>query len=202
MAISASDVMKLRAATGLGMMQCKEALQEAGGDQQKAVELLRKKGLQTAEKRSGRATANGLVRSYIHHNNRIGVLVQVNCETDFVARNEDFDKFVTDLCMHIAASSPAAVSRDQVDPKVVQSEREIAREQVKDKPENIQKKIIDGKLDKFFAQRVLLEQAWVHDDKQTVEDVLKVLIGKIGENMRIARFARFDIADTPDQPAE
>ena len=202
MAISASDVMKLRAATGLGMMQCKEALQEAGGDQEKAVELLRKKGLQTAEKRGGRTTANGLVRSYIHHNNRLGVLVQVNCETDFVARNEDFDKFVTDLCMHIAAFSPATVSRDQVDAKVVASEREIAREQVKDKPENIQEKIIDGKLDKFFAQRVLLEQAWVHDDKQTVEDVLKTLIGKIGENMRVIRFARFDIGDTPDQPDE
>ena len=202
MAISAAEVKKLREATGLGMMQCKEALQEAGGDQEKAVELLRKKGLQTAEKRVGRATANGLVRSYIHHNNRVGVLVQVNCETDFVARNEDFDKFVTDLCMHIAAFSPVAVSRDEVDAKVIEAEREIAREQVKDKPANIQEKIIDGKVDKFFAERVLLEQAWVHDDKQTVEDVLKSLIGRVGENMQIARFARFDVADTPDQPAE
>ncbi|MBN2583372.1 MAG: translation elongation factor Ts [Planctomycetes bacterium] len=199
MAISAADVKKLRETTGLGMMECKKALEEAAGDQEKAVELLRKKGLQTAEKRVGRATANGLVRSYIHHNYRVGVLVQVNCETDFVARNEDFGKFVTDLCMHIAAFSPLAVSREEVDAKIVESEREIAREQVKDKPANIQEKIIDGKLDKFFAERVLLEQPWVHDDKQSVEQILKGLIGKIGENMRIVRFARFDIGETPEQ---
>ncbi|HOI54038.1 MAG TPA: translation elongation factor Ts [Phycisphaerae bacterium] len=198
MAISPADVKKMREATGLGMMECKKALEEAGGDQEKAVELLRKKGLQTAEKRTGRATANGLVRSYIHHNHRVGVLVQVNCETDFVARNEDFGKFVADLCMHIAAFSPLSVSRDQVDPKVVATERDIAREQVKDKPAAIQDKIVEGKLDKFFAERVLLEQPWVHDDKQSVEQILKGLIGKIGENMRIVRFARFDISETPE----
>ncbi len=196
MAISPADVKRLREATGLGMMECKKALEETGGNQEKAVELLRKKGLQTAEKRTGRATANGLVRSYIHHNNRVGVLVQVNCETDFVARNEDFGKFVADLCMHIAAFSPISVSRDQVDPKIVATERDIAREQVKDKPAAIQDKIIEGKLDKFFAERVLLEQPWVHDDKQSVEQILKGLIGKIGENIRIVRFARFDIGDT------
>jgi elongation factor Ts len=195
MAISPADVKRLREATGLGMMECKKALEETGGNQEKAVELLRKKGLQTAEKRTGRATANGLVRSYIHHNNRVGVLVQVNCETDFVARNEDFGKFVADLCMHIAAFSPISVSRDQVDPKIVATERDIAREQVKDKPAAIQDKIIEGKLDKFFAERVLLEQPWVHDDKQSVEQILKGLIGKIGENIRIVRFARFDIGD-------
>jgi len=195
MAISPADVKRLREATGLGMMECKKALEETGGNQEKAVELLRKKGLQTAEKRTGRATANGLVRSYIHHNNRVGVLVQVNCETDFVARNEDFGKFVADLCMHIAAFSPISVSRDQVDPKIVATERDIAREQVKDKPAAIQDKIIEGKLDKFFAERVLLEQPWVHDDKQSVEQILKGLIGKSGDNIRIVRFARFDIGD-------
>lgn len=195
MAITAADVKKLREMTGQGMMECKKALEESGGDAEKAVQILRKKGLATAEKRVGRATANGVVLGYMHHTGRIGVIAQVNCETDFVARNDDFRSFVTEMCKHIAAFSPVAVSRDQVDPNLVENEREVAREQVKDKPANIQEKIVEGKIDKWFAQVVLLEQPWIHDDKKTVGDVLKELIGKIGENMQVIRFARFDVAD-------
>jgi len=199
MAISAADVKALREATGLGMMECKKALEESGGDQEKAVDILRKKGLKTAEKRVGRATANGLVASYIHHTKRIGVAVQINCETDFVARNEELQDFAADLCKHICAFSPLAVSRDQIDPTVAEKERDILREQVqeqhKGKPEQVQEKILDGMLGKFYAERVLLEQPWIHDDKQTVEGVLKALIGKIGENMQIVRFARLDVAE-------
>ncbi len=195
MAISAADVKKLRELTGQGMMECKKALEESGGDVDKAIQSLRKKGLQTAEKRIGRTTANGVVLSYIHHNQRIGVMTQVNCETDFVARNEEFRAFVVELCKHIAAYSPVCISRDQVDPKLVANERDIAADQVKDKPAEIVDKIVDGKMDKFFAEKVLLEQAWIHDDKQAVGDVLKTLIGKIGENIQIVRFARFDVGD-------
>ena len=195
MAISPADVKKLREATGQGMMECKKALEEASGDQQKAIEILRKKGFATAEKRVGRATANGVVLSYMHHTRRVGVMAQVNCETDFVARNEEFQAFVVELCKHICAFNPISVSREQVDPKVLESEREIARAQVQGKPANIVEKIVEGKVDKFCAERVLLEQPWIHDDKQTVGDVLKALIGKIGENMQIVRFARFDVAD-------
>lgn len=195
MAISAADVKKLREMTGQGMMECKKALEESGGDIEKAIQSLRKKGLQTAEKRVGRTTAQGVVLSYIHHNQRIGVMTQVNCETDFVSRNEEFRSFVVELCKHIAAYSPVCVSRGQVDPKLVANEREIAADQVKDKPANIIDKIVDGKMDKFFAEKVLLEQPWIHDDKQSVGEVLKSLIGKIGENMQIVRFARFDVSD-------
>jgi elongation factor Ts len=195
MTISAGDVKKLRELTGQGMMECKKALEEAGGDVDKAIQSLRKKGLQTAEKRIGRKTANGVVLSYIHHNQRIGVMTQVNCETDFVARNEQFREFVVELCKHVAAYSPVCVSRDQVDSKLVANEREIAADQVKDKPANIIEKIVDGKMDKFFAEKVLLEQPWIHDDKQSVGEVLKGLIGKIGENIQIVRFARFDVGD-------
>ena len=195
MTISAADVKKLRELTGQGMMECKKALEESGGDVEKAIQSLRKKGLQTAEKRVGRTTANGVVLSYIHHNQRIGVMAQVNCETDFVARNEQFRAFVVELCKHIAAYSPVCVSRNEVDPKLVANEREIAADQVKDKPANMVEKIVDGKMDKFYAEKVLLEQPWIHDDKQSVGEVLKALIGKIGENMQIIRFARFDLGD-------
>ena len=198
MSISAADVKKLREMTGQGMMECKKALEEAGGDKEKAVQLLRKKGLATAEKRVGRATANGVVLGYMHHTGRIGVIAQVNCETDFVARNEEFRSFVVEMCKHICAFSPLAVSREQVDPKLVENEREIAREQVKDKPAAMQEKIITGKLDKWYAQFVLLEQPWIHDDKKSVGGVLKELIGKIGENMQVIRFARFDLGDQID----
>ena len=197
MAITAEAVRKLREMSGQGMMECKKALEEAGGDQTKALELLRKKGFATAEKRIGRPTANGIVHAYIHHNKRIGVLVQVNCETDFVARNADFVKFADDLSKHIAAFSPIAVSRSQVDLKIVESEREIAKAQVVGKPANILEKIVEGKLDKYFAERVLLEQPWIHDDKQSVGDILKSLIGKIGENIQITQFARFDVGVVP-----
>lgn len=199
MAISAADVKKLREATGQGIMECKKALEKTDGDQEKALQLLRKKGLQMAEKRTGRATAHGVVLGYMHHTGRVAVLTQVNCETDFVARNEDFRKFVTEVCKHICAFSPVAVSRDEVDPKQVEAERDVAREQVKDKPEAIQEKIIEGKLDKWFAQFVLLEQPWIHDDKKSVGDILKELIGKTGENMQIVRFARLDVADPIDE---
>lgn len=201
MAITAADVKKLREMTGLGMMDCKQALSEAGGDTEKAVELLRKKGLKTAEKRLGRATANGIVASYMHHTGRVGVLLQINCETDFVARNEELKAFAIECCKHICAFRPLAVSRDELDPEVVAKERALQMEQLNEqhanKPENIREQILEGSMNKWYAERVLMEQPWIHDDKQTADSMLKALIGKIGENIRIVRFARLDVDDVP-----
>jgi len=195
MVISAAEVKKLRDATGLSMMECKKALEETGGDQDKAVQVLRKKGLQAAEKRAGRSTGHGLVHCYMHHTRRVGVMCQINCETDFVARNADFQQFAKDLCLHVCMWNPLVVSREQVPANLVEAEREIAREQVKDKPLQTQEKIIEGKVNKFFSEKVLLDQPWIHDDKRTVDGVLKELISKIGENLRIVRFSRFDVGD-------
>jgi elongation factor Ts len=194
MAITADDVRKLRERTGQGMMECKRALEEAGGDSEKAVEVLRKKGLATAEKKASRTAAQGRVHAYIHHNGKVGVLVEVNCETDFVAKNEQFQAFLNDLCLHICAMSPLAVRREEVASDLVETEKRIAREQVTGKkPENVIEKIVEGKVNKWFAERVLLEQPFVKDQDHSVEAVLKNLIAKIGENIVINRFARFEV---------
>lgn len=195
MPVSAKDVRELREKTGAGMMDCKHALKETSGDLEKAVKLLRTKGLADAAKRSGRTTTEGLVDSYIHPGGRIGVLIEVGCETDFVARNADFQDFVHDLAMHVAASAPRYLSRDEVPPEVVDSELAIYSEQAsaEDKPENIQNKIAQGKLEKFYTQFCLAEQPFVKDDKISVEELRGDIVGKIGENVEIKRFVRYEL---------
>jgi elongation factor Ts len=179
-------------------MECKRALEESGGDTEKAVDILRKKGLATAEKRSGRATAQGRIHSYIHHNGRVGVLLEVNCETDFVAKNEQFQALLSDLCLQICAAAPIAVRREEVPAALVERERAIAREQVTGKPANIVEKIVDGKLNKWYAERVLLEQPFVKDQDRTVKDVLTEAVAKTGENIVVQRFARFEVGETAE----
>jgi len=195
MAISAKDVMRLRETTGIGMMKCKQALFDADGDFEKAIDVLRKQGLATADRRAGRATSQGRIGCYIHHNGKVGSMVEVRCESDFVASNEEFISFADGLCMHVVAIKPIAVRREEVPAEIVDKEREIYSEQVKDKPEQVISKIVEGKLGKFFQERCLLEQPYVKDDSQTVEEVLKGLISKFGENMSIERFTRFEIGE-------
>jgi elongation factor Ts len=196
MAITAEEVRKLRERTGQGMMECKKALEESGGDGEKAVEILRKKGLATAEKKSGRATAQGRIASYVHHNGRVGVLLEVNCETDFVAKNEQFQKFLSDICLHICAASPMAVRREEIPAALVETEKRIAREQVAGKkPDNVIEKIVEGKLNKWYSERVLLEQPFVKEQERAVKDILTELIQKTGENIIIRRFARFEVGE-------
>lgn len=195
--ISAKAVFALRAQTGAGMMDCKKALIEADGDEQKAMELLRQKGLKTADKKADRATSEGCIYSYIHHNQRVGVMIQIACETDFVARGEDFESLCSDLCMHIAATmpSPVAISAEEVPADLVAEERRIllGSEDMANKPDEIKEKIVDGRIDKFIKERALLEQEYVKDPSMTVEDRLKATISKVGENMKIERFARFEL---------
>ncbi len=195
MTVSAKEVKSLRDQTGAGMMDCKQALAESGGNVEEAVKLLRTKGLADAAKRSGRATMQGLVDSYIHAGGKIGVLIEVGCETDFVAKTDDFRSFVHDVAMHVAASAPQYISRSDVPADVTEAELCIYKEQAKatGKPDNILEKIAQGKLDKFYGQVCLLEQAFVKDDKLTVEQLRGELVGKIGENVEIKRFARFEL---------
>lgn len=193
MAISAREVKKLRDMTSCGMMDCKNALVEADGDIEKAKEILRTKGLARAEKRSGRQTAAGYVGSYIHMDGRIGVMLELNSETDFVARAEDFRRLHKDLCMQVCATNPLAVKREEVDKKAIESEKRIATEQAEGKPEHIVEKIVAGKLDKFYEEAVLLEQKFVKDDTVTVGDLVKQVAGKFGENITIRRFVRFEL---------
>ncbi|MCG3177860.1 MAG: Elongation factor Ts [Phycisphaerae bacterium] len=189
--ISASVVMALRARTGMGMMACKKALAEAGGDTEKAVELLRKAGMKKADEKAVRETKEGRVTSYIHHNGKVGVLLEINCETDFVAKGDLFTTLMSDLCMHIAAAAPRCVRREEVPADLVEKEKAFYREEVASKPANIQDKIIAGKLDKWFSEQALLEQPFVKDDKKSVGDLIKEAISKTGENISVARFARF-----------
>ncbi|MBL8694045.1 MAG: translation elongation factor Ts [Planctomycetes bacterium] len=195
--ISADDVRRLRDATGGKMMDCKNALVEASGSYDKAVELLRKKGLASAEKKAGREAKEGRIFSYIHHNQKVGTMVEVLCETDFVARNEEFQAFGKALTMHVAAAIPRAeyVSAEQVPAETLESERRIARESdsVKGKPAQVIEKIVEGKIQAYLKGCVLTQQPWIHDDSKTVEQVTKELIGKLGENIVIRRFARFEI---------
>jgi elongation factor Ts len=193
--ISPKDVSELRARTSAGMMDCKRALEEAAGDMNKAAEILRKKGIAKAEKRAGRTASQGLVVSYIHHNAQVGVLLELNCETDFVARNVAFGQLARDIALHIASADPIGVNAEDVPAELVERERRIAEEQVaaEGKPENIRAKIVDGKVRKFVAERSLLEQPYVRDDKQTVGQLLKETSGKLGEVITVRRFARFQV---------
>ena len=193
--ISPKDISELRARTSAGMMDCKRALEEAGGDMDRASEILRKKGIAKAEKRAGRTASQGLVVSYIHHNAQVGVLVELNCETDFVARNEAFGQLARDIALHIASADPIGVSAEDVPAELLERERRIAEEQVaaEGKPENIRAKIVEGKLRKFVAERTLLEQPYVRDDKQTVGQLVKEASAKLGEAITVRRFARFQV---------
>lgn len=195
--ISAAMVKELREATGSGIMDCKRVLAEADGSMEKAIELLRKKGLAKAAKRAGRSTSEGVVYSYIHTGAKLGVLVEVNCESDFVAKTDDFLGFAKNIAMHIAAANPAGLTPDDVDKTVVEKEREIFRAQMLEegKPENIIDKIVDGKVEKFYKEVCLMSQQYVKDPQKTIEEVVKETIGKIGENIQIKRFARFQIGE-------
>ncbi len=195
MKIGMDLIAQLREKTGLGMMDCKNALQESGGDIEKAIEILRKKGAQVALKRGGNTTSEGLVHAYIHAGARVGVLLEINCETDFVARTEDMKRFAQDIGMHIAAFKPLYVSPEQVDEAFLAKEREIAREQVlaTGKPANMVDQIVEGKVKKIVGEICLLQQKFIKNDQRTVDEILKDLIGKLGENIRIKRFALFEV---------
>ena len=197
--ITATLVKELREKSGAGMMDCKKALQATGGDPEKALDELRKLGLATAQKKSSRVTKEGAVDSYIHMGGRIGVLVEVGVETDFVSRGEQFKQFTHDLAMHVAAAFPQWVTRDEVPADVIEREKSIYAEQVKGKPENIVEKIVAGKLDKFFAETCLMEQAFIKDPDRTIEQVRTDLVGVIGENVEVRRFARFQLGETAEQ---
>lgn len=195
--ISAAMVKELREATGSGIMDCKKVLADAQGNMEKAVELLRKKGLAKAAKRAGRSTSEGIIYSYIHTGAKLGVLIEVNCESDFVAKTDDFKEFAKNMAMHVAAANPAGLNPEDVDPELVEKERDIFRAQMLEegKPENIIDKIVDGKVEKFYKEVCLMSQQYVKDPQKTIKDVLKETIGKIGENIQIKRFARFQIGE-------
>ena len=195
--ISAKDVAELRARTGAGMMDCKKALEEAGGDMEKAGEMLRARGIAKAEKRAGRSASQGLVVNYMHHNGQVGVLVELNSETDFVARTEDFGQLARDIALHIASADPIGVNPEDIPSEMLERERRIAEEQVaaEGKPEAIRAKIVEGKLKKFVAERTLLEQPFVKDDSKTIGQLVKEVSGKLGEAVVVRRFARFKIGE-------
>lgn len=197
MEIDAKTVMALRKKTGAPMMDCKAALKEAAGDMDKASEILRKKGLKAADARGERDATEGQVFSYVHHNGKLGVLVEIGCETDFVARNDEFQAFGRNLCLHVAAMRPRFLRVEDVDQGAIETERRIlteqAAEQMKGRPEEVVQKAVEGRMQKFFAEQCLMEQPWVHDDKKTVEDIRKELAAKIGENLQVRRFERVEL---------
>lgn len=193
--ITAKLVQTLREKTNAGMMECKAALKEADGDLEKAETILRKKGTIKAEKKADRQTKEGIIASYIHMAGRIGVLIEVNCETDFVARNENFQALVKDISLHIAAAAPKYVGREEVPADLVTRERDIAAEQVKGKPANIVEKIVDGKMDKFYADHCLLEQAFIKDPDMSIGDLIKSKVSELGENLVVRRFTRYAVGE-------
>ncbi|MCF8010779.1 MAG: translation elongation factor Ts [Clostridiales bacterium] len=195
--ITANMVKELRESTGCGMMDCKKALQETGGDMEKANQYLREKGLATAAKKAGRTTSEGIVDSYIHGNGRIGVLVEVNCETDFVGKTDEFKQFVRDIAMQVAASNPQYVSREDVPAEIIEKEKNILRVQAKNegKPDNIVEKMVEGRIDKYFKEICLMEQLFIKDTDITVSQLITDKIGKIGENINVRRFERYELGE-------
>ena len=193
--IPAKLVAELRARTGAGMMDCKKALEEAGGDIDKAVDILRKKGAAKADKRAGRQATQGLIASYVHHNGRVGVLVEVNCETDFVANTEEFKQLAKDLTHQIASTAPIALRREDIPADVIAKEQEIYRAQVaaEKKPDHVKEKIVEGRINSFYEERALLEQKFVRDGSKTIGDMVKELAAKTGENIQVRRFVRFEL---------
>jgi len=195
--ITSEMVRTLREKTGAGMMECKKALTESNGDFERAVSLLRQKGLASAEKKAGRVTSEGIIGSYIHMG-KIGTMVEINCETDFVARTEDFKELVKDISMHIAAANPSYISRDEVPQDVIEIEKEIYRVQIKDKPQHVIEKIVEGKLDKFYTDTCLVDQIFIKDpeQKKKIKDLISDNIARLGENIVIRRFVRFQLGES------
>lgn len=198
MKITAELVKELRQRTGIGVMECKEALEESGGDIEKAIVILRKKGYARAKDKMSRETSQGIVGSYIHLNGKIGVMVEVNCESDFVARNEEFKDLVKNIAMHVAAANPKYISAEDVPAEALEQEKEIIRGQLQDtkKPPEILEKIVQGKLTKFYGEVCLLDQPYIRDDKISVKQLVASHIAKFGENIRIRRFARFELGES------
>ncbi len=196
--ISAAMVKQLREKTGVGIMDCKEALSQSDGDIDNAVDFLRTKGLATAQKRAGRAMSEGLIQPYIHMGSKLGVLLEINCETDFVAKNDEFKEFAKNIAMHIAATDPVGIASDDVPDDIINKEKEIYRIQAIEmgKPENVVEKIVEGKLNKFYKDSCLLNQAYVRNPDMSVSDLLNDMIAKMGENITIKRFVRFQIGDS------
>jgi len=201
MQIDAKTVKALREKTGAGMMDCKKALQEAGGDEEKAIIILREKGLAAAARRAGRVAAQGIIDSYIHLGGKVGVLVEINCETDFVARNEQFREFARNICLQVAASNPLYVDRDDVPAAVLEKERSILRNQAlrEGKPEKVIERIVEGRIAKFYQENCLLEQPYIKDPDRSIRDLLHELIARIGENIIIRRFSRFAVGEEVEE---
>ncbi|MCD6265849.1 MAG: translation elongation factor Ts [Deltaproteobacteria bacterium] len=201
MKISIQSVKELREKTGVGIMDCKNALREAGGDNNKAIDILRKKGIAKSQKREGRIASEGQIQSYVHMGGKIGVLVEVNCETDFSAKTEDFTNFSKNLAMHIAATNPISISPEDLSSEIVEREKEIYSDQALQlgKPEKVVEKIVEGKLKKFYSEACLLNQAYVKDPDITIQDLLNELKAKTGENIIIKRFIRFKLGETDDK---
>ncbi len=197
MQITAQMVKQLRDQTGAGMMDCKKALTETDGDYEKAIKTLREKGIAKAASKADRATSEGSITSYIHPGDKLGVLVEINCETDFVARTDNFKAFARDIAMHIAATAPAAVTKAELDPELLEKERDIYRQQAlnEGKPEKIIDKIVEGRLEKFYAESVLLHQPFVKDNDKTVEEYVNEMVASVGENIQVKRFARFRLGE-------
>lgn len=195
--ITSAMIKELRDKTQAGMMDCKKALQETDGDMEKAVEFLRKKGMASAGKKMGRSASEGIISTYIHSNNKIGVLLELNCETDFVARNEDFQELARELCMQVAASNPLYVSPEDVPPEEIAKEKEIYKEQMQDsgKPENVIDKIVEGKINKYYTEVCLLEQEYIKDPKLAIKELIKNKIATYGENISVSRFTRYQIGE-------
>jgi len=194
---TAKDVMSLRQRTGAGMMEAKKALEESKGDMDKAAEALRVKGIAKADKRSGKQTSEGTITSYIHHNGKVGVLVEVNCETDFVARTDDFRNLAREIALHIASAAPISVDKEGVPAEKVESERRIAEEQAKasGKPENIVQRMVEGKVEAYFKDNCLIYQPWIREPKKSIGDLIKEASAKVGENIQVRRFVRFQMGE-------
>jgi len=198
MSISAQQVKELREITGVAVMDCKRALLECDGDVEKALRILREKGLAKARKKSSRETTEGVIDSYVHADNKLGVLMEVACETDFVARSEDFRNLVRELCMQAAAMNPRVVSKEDLSEEEIEKEKDIYRQQFQDKPEQVRERIAEGKLRNYFAEVCLLEQPYIRDDSKTVRDLIDEAIARFGENIRVRRFVRMALGGTQD----
>ena len=190
-----SSITKLRGSTGAGILECKSALEEVKGDYEKALEIIRKKGIIKAAKKEQRTTAEGRIGTYIHTNGKLGVMVELNCETDFVARNEVFQQFLKDICMQVAATNPVAIRREDIPGQIIEEQKKISMEETKGKPANITEKIVAGKMENFFKEKCLLEQQFIKDNTKTIQDLLIANIAKIGENIKINRFVRFEVGE-------
>lgn len=202
MSVSAQEVKELRDKTGAGMMDCKEALVEADGDQEKAMTVLREKGKAAAEKKRSRTANEGVIAHYVHGDNKIGVLVELNCETDFVARNEDFQELGTEIAMQVAAMDPLVVRREDLPDEVIERERSIYSKHAADKPEHVVEKIVDGKMEKFFSKVCLLEQEYIRDSSQSIRDLIDEMVGIVGEKIKVARFERMELGGAAEEQSE